>query len=97
MSTSSPEDQTKCAPGSSSLAVLHQQFDKDESSIDRSMDVCCSIEAAQRGLWHVAMNRNGLYRPRGMVQVLENGIMQWREKENTRWCKFLQIELIRIS
>ena len=60
------------------------------SSIDRSMDVSSSVEAAQRGLWHEAMNKHGIYRPRGVVRVLPNGITQWRERARTRWCKSLQ-------
>lgn len=60
------------------------------SSIDRSMDVGCSVEAAQRDLWHEAMNKHGIYRPRGVVRVLPNGLTQWREHARTRWCKSFQ-------
>lgn len=61
------------------------------SSIDRTMDVSCSVEAAQRGLWHEAMNKYGIYRPRGVIRVLQDGITQWREHETARWCKCLQL------
>lgn len=100
MSASSPEDQTRCAPESSSLIApipkhgTEAESGPTESSIDRSMDVGCSVEAAQRGLWHEAMNKHGIYRPRGMIQVLPNGITQWREHTMTRWCKTLQLDLL---
>lgn len=99
MSASSPEDQnTKSASGSSTTQASiappipqhgsEAEFEPTKSSRDRSMDVNCSLEAAQRGLWHRSMNIHGIYRPRGIVRVLDNGKMQWREHEKTPWCKF---------
>ena len=102
MSATSSEDQTKSALGISTTQTSIAPIPKDgteaeslptESSINTRMIVSCSVEAAQRGLWHEAMAKNGMYRPRGMVRVLENGMTQWRENETTRWCKFSSIGL----
>ena len=39
----------------------------------------CSVDAAERNIWHVAMNKHGVYRPSGELQRSEDGTMQWRE------------------
>lgn len=53
-------------------------------------EVDCSVDAAERNVWHRAMNRHGVYRPNGEIRWAEDGTMQWREKEGARWCKFSQ-------
>ena len=50
----------------------------------------CSVDAAERNIWHVAMNKHGVYRPSGELQRSEDGTMQWREHERGRWCKCSQ-------
>lgn len=45
MSASSPEDQTKYTPGSSSPAAFHQQFEKDDNGLrgDGEFDICSML------------------------------------------------------
>lgn len=50
----------------------------------------CSVDAAERNVWHMAMNKHGVYRPNGEIRFSEDGTMQWREKEGARWCKYSQ-------
>lgn len=50
----------------------------------------CSVDAAERNVWHVAMNKHGVYRPSGELRLSEDGILQWREHETDRWCKYSQ-------
>lgn len=52
----------------------------------------CSVVAAERNVWHMAMNKHGVYRPSGELQRFEDGTMQWREHKRGRWCKYWSIK-----
>lgn len=85
------------SPGDSSSAGYLQSFtapipdDGTEGEPRRAIrESDCSVDAAEQNVWHMAMNRHGVYRPDGEIRCAEDGTMQWREKEGARWCKFSQ-------
>lgn len=55
-----------------------------------TIELDCSVDAAEQNVWHTRMNRHGIHRPNGEIRYTEDGTMQWREKAGARWCKFSQ-------
>ena len=73
---SSPRPKAAPSAGFQAQASNHEG-DGTEAEPGRAIrESECSVDAAERNIWHVAMNKHGVYRPSGELQRSEDGTMQ---------------------